>query len=255
MRIGGLTKSSLIDFPGKIAAVLHLQGCNLRCPYCHNPELVLPSCFQEPLDEEEVLTFLTKRRDQLDGIVVSGGEPTIHRDLPQLLEKIKGLGYQTKLDTNGTDPEMLRRLLSDDLLDYVAMDVKAPLQNYATACGRHIPTDKLRTSIWLIKSSGVEHEFRTTVVPGLHTIRELRSIADSVHGAKKYVVQDFVSDNPLSPALRGRPTFAPKPLRDLRRYAERRVERYEIRTNGDAAQMPTGRHAIPQAEELEACSF
>ena len=249
MRIGGLTKSSLIDFPGKIAAVLHLQGCNLRCPFCHNPELVQPSCFKEPLEETDILEFLTRRRDRLDGVVITGGEPTIHKDLPHLIEKIRALGFAIKLDTNGTDPEMVRRLLSDNLLDFIAMDVKAPLQHYDTACGRHIAVEKLRTSIWLIKNSGVDHEFRTTVVPGLHTVRELKAIADSVHGAQCYAVQDFISDCPLNPALRGRPTFAPKPLRDLRRYVERRVGRYEIRTNADAEAMPNGRHAIPELEE------
>jgi pyruvate formate lyase activating enzyme len=249
MRIGGLTKSSLIDYPGKIAAVLHLAGCNLRCPFCHNPELVLPSCFQEPVPVAEVMAFLERRRERLDGVVVSGGEPTIHDDLPELIANIKALGFALKLDTNGMHPEMLRCLLSDGLLDYIAMDVKAPLKTYASACGKTVPVEKLRTSIWLIKNSGVRHEFRTTVVPGLHTVRELKAIADDIHGAECYAVQDFVSDRPLNPGLRGRPTFAPKPLRDLRRYVERRVQRYEIRTNDDAQAMPSGRHALPAMAE------
>ena len=131
MKIGGLLKFTLIDFPGRPAAVVFTQGCNFRCRYCHNPELVYPHMFAEPVAEEEIDAFLKRRQGTLEGIVVSGGEPTLHEDLPQFLAKLKGMGYATKLDTNGTRPEVLKQLIQGKLLDFIAMDLKAPLEKYS----------------------------------------------------------------------------------------------------------------------------
>ncbi|MDP0500545.1 MAG: anaerobic ribonucleoside-triphosphate reductase activating protein [Verrucomicrobiota bacterium JB022] len=241
MQIGGLDKTSLIDYPGKIAAVVFTQGCNWRCPFCHNPELVMPRCFRKPIPEEEVMQFLEKRVNQLDGVVISGGEPTFHSDLPGFAAAIKDLGYLVKLDTNGTNPEMLRVMLSEGLVDYVAMDLKGPVANYQQLAGARVDPEVLRTSIWMIKNSGIDHEFRTTVVPGLHTLRELKAMGELVRGAQRYALQDFVSDHCLRESLRGRPAFPYKTLNKLRPFMERRVKIFEIRSNESAVPMPNGR--------------
>ena len=229
MRIGGLQKTSLIDFPGHLAAVLFLQGCNMRCPYCHNPSLVIPYSFEEPLDEQDVLHFLDRRRGQLEGVVVSGGEPTVHRDLPDFIQRIKDLGYRIKLDTNGSNPDMLRELLRGNLLDYIAMDVKGPLKSYTECSGARISPESIRSSIWIIKNSQVPHEFRTTVVPGLHTVPELKEVVNLVRGARRYALQTFRSESTLRPEYRGRKPFDFAALDEDMAYFQKRVDVFELR--------------------------
>ena len=251
MRIGDLQKLSTSDFPGKQAAVIHTQGCNLRCPFCHNPELVEPARFGPAIPEEKVIEFLRSRVGKLDAVVITGGEPTVHDDLPDFLAKVRRLGYAIKLETNGTRPEMVRRLAAEGLVDYIAMDVKAPLPNYAQLAGKKIDTEAIKTCIWVIKNSGLAHEFRTTVIPGMHTTRELKEIAELVHGCDCYVVQDFISDTPLRPDLKGRPAFPGKPLNDIKAYMARRVKRYEHRASTEAKHMPVGRRSGANASLLE----
>jgi pyruvate formate lyase activating enzyme len=162
MKIGGLQKFSLIDYPGKTAAVVFTQGCNFRCPYCHNPELVYPEQFGALLDNEEVLAFLGSRAGQLDGVVISGGEPTLQDSLPEFLRRVKALGYSAKLDTNGSRPDVIKTLLSEKLLDCVAMDIKAPPLKYAAASGCQNVLPAVLESISLLKSAVIERYFRTT---------------------------------------------------------------------------------------------
>jgi pyruvate formate lyase activating enzyme len=188
--------------------------------------------------------YLRKRTDRIEGVVFSGGEPTLQEDLKTCLAKVKAMGLATKLDTNGTKPEVLRDIFAEGLVDYVAMDVKAPLANYAGLVGRQIDIELIRTSVWIVKHSGIPHEFKTTVVPGLHTTRELKAIAELVHGADRYVVQDFVSSNPLRNELQGRPAFPDKPLEDIRKYVEKRVSAYEIRHTDEARPMPVARRRV-----------
>jgi pyruvate formate lyase activating enzyme len=209
--------------------VIFLQGCNMRCPYCHNPSLVIPQQFETPLEVDEVLAFLEKRKGQLDGVVISGGEPTVHRDLPDFVQRVRDLGYQVKLDTNGSNPDMLRELLRANLLDYVAMDVKGPLKNYTECSGARISPESIRSSIWIIKNSGVAHEFRTTVVPGLHTVPELKEIVNLVRGAKRYALQTFRSENTLRPEFRNRKPFDFASLAEEKSYFEKRVDIFELR--------------------------
>lgn len=160
MKIGGFQKLSLIDYPGKTCAVIFTQGCNFRCVYCHNPELVYPELFSEPIPFEEIYEFLKEKRGLLDGVVFSGGEPTLHEDLLENVNDIRSLGYSIKLDTNGSKPDVLSELLP--CLDYVAMDIKAPLgDKYSRICGLPV-NDNIQRSVFLIKASGVKHEFRTT---------------------------------------------------------------------------------------------
>jgi len=233
-------------FENRRAVILYACGCNLRCPYCGYAEYLGRTNSEDCMDLEAVLTYLGKRLDRLDGIILSGGEPTINEDIEEWLGAIKKLGLSVMLETNGTQPETLRMLLQRDLIDYVAMDVKAPIENYAAVTGARMDWEQIRTSIWVIKHSGTAHEFRTTVVPGLHTTRELRSIAELVHGADKYVVQDFISTSPLRREYQGRPAFPKKPLEDLRKYAERRVKEFEVRHFDAAKPMPVLKRRMRQ---------
>lgn len=189
MKFGGLLKFTLIDFPGRPAAVVFTQGCNFRCRYCHNPELVYPHLFTEPVAEEEIEAFLQRRKGTLEGVVVSGGEPTLHDDLPQLLAHLKELGYATKLDTNGTRPEMLKKLLADKLLDFIAMDLKAPLEKYALITGVEFNPAVLRESMDLIRQSGLGYEFRTTYDKEVLGDVDIAAISQSVNG-QHYRVQE-----------------------------------------------------------------
>ena len=202
MRIGGFQKVSLIDYPGKVAAVVFTQGCNFRCPFCHNVELVLPSCFGDLLEEEEILRFLTTRVDKLQGIVVTGGEPTIHEDLPLFLEKIKAMGYAVKLDTNGSRPAVLKELFDRQLLDFVAMDVKAPAHCYDELAGIKVNIGLIKESIALIQASGVKHLFRTTFPKPLLGEDDLPGIFSLIHGTHHFCLQPFVpQEKILDPSM------------------------------------------------------
>lgn len=162
MKLGGLVKFTLIDFPGRPAAIVFTQGCNFRCRYCHNPELVYPHLFQPSVPEEEIWAFLKRRQGTLEGVVVSGGEPTLQEDLVRFMADIKALGYKTKLDTNGTRPEVLRELIDKKLVDFIAMDLKAPFEKYVDITGVEANSTILQQSMDLIRQSGLEYQFRTT---------------------------------------------------------------------------------------------
>ncbi|HHW22364.1 MAG TPA: anaerobic ribonucleoside-triphosphate reductase activating protein [Clostridiaceae bacterium] len=190
MRIAGLQKNSMVDYPGKISAVVFTQGCNMNCGYCHNRRLIKFTEDNEIYDEDSVLAFLEKRRGLLDGVVVSGGEPTLQKDLPCFLEKIRKMDFKTKLDTNGTNPECLRTLINNGLLDYVAMDIKAPLCKYGKICCSPVNTAKVMESIEILKNAFIEYEFRTTYTPELDD-DDLRDISRIIKGAKKYVLQQY----------------------------------------------------------------
>ncbi len=191
MVIGGLQKFSLSDFPGLISAIVFTRGCGFRCPYCHNPELVDPSRFAPAIPLDEVRDFLRSRKGRLQGVVVTGGEPTIHEDLPAFLVELKSMDFAVKLDTNGTNPGMLRRLVADRIVDYIAMDIKAPLALYAATVRAPVVATDLRLSVELILRSGLPHEFRTTFVESLLTPDDMLGIAKLVKGCRKYVLQSF----------------------------------------------------------------
>ena len=198
MRIGGLQKLTLLDYPGKVACTVFLSGCNLRCPYCHNPALVLPEQSNAPgIPESEVFAFLEQRKGKLDGICITGGEPTLQPELPGFLEKLCGLGYAIKLDTNGTNPGMLNGLLHDGILNYVAMDIKNSPSRYAETCGGADVLSKVRESADLLLNSPTDYEFRTTVCKPLHTEKEMEEIGRWLRGAKRYFLQPFVDTGDL----------------------------------------------------------
>ena len=199
MLLGGLQKMTLIDYPGKIAATVFTVGCNFRCPFCHNPELVLSSQITvSPKDntlEREFFEFLKTRQGKLDGVCITGGEPTLQSDLVKFISKIKELGFAVKLDSNGTRPDILKELFEKKLIDYVAMDIKASLDNYEKVCSTKVDLERIKLSVKLIKEWGrqkaVDYEFRTTVVPGLHTVEEFEKIAEWLTGSKKYTIQKY----------------------------------------------------------------
>ncbi|MCD6429464.1 anaerobic ribonucleoside-triphosphate reductase activating protein [bacterium] len=231
MTIGGLQKFTLLDYPGKIAATIFVSGCNFRCPFCYNPELVLPEKIQEQpqIPLEEIYEFLEERKNLLEGVVLCGGEPTIHKDLPQLAKKIRNLGYSIKLDTNGSNPEMIKKMVEDDLLDYVAMDVKAPKKKYQQLAGRKIDVKKIGKSIKIIKESGIDYEFRTTVVPKLLDKNDILSIAKWISPAKKYVLQEFKASKNIDPKISQLKPYPKEYLTEIQRAIVPFFEICEIR--------------------------
>lgn len=207
MQIGGLQKLSLIDYPDKLACVVFCAGCSYRCPWCHNPELVLPEKINKipKISEQDFFEFLKQRKGLLDGVCIGGGEPTINQDLQEFCQKIKELDYAIKLDTNGSNPEILEKLINNKLIDYVALDVKAPAEKYVQLIGlekniglgraQNFWTDKIiqnvDKSIQLLKQNKIDYEFRTTVVPEILKIEDIIKIAQWIEPAKRYFLQQF----------------------------------------------------------------
>lgn len=191
MRIGGFQKVSFIDFPETIASVVFTQGCNWRCPWCHNPRLVYADQFEDPIPEALILEYLKSRIGQVEGVVVSGGEPTLHTDLGEFMGNIRKLGLKTKLDTNGSHPEHLKTLLDANLLDYVAMDIKSAPESYNRLTGVKIDMTKIVRSINLIQQSNIAHEFRTTRVPHLHSKEDFVGIKKLIGELDCIRIQEF----------------------------------------------------------------
>ncbi|MFA5130847.1 MAG: anaerobic ribonucleoside-triphosphate reductase activating protein [Patescibacteria group bacterium] len=207
MIIGGLEKLTLLDYPDHLAAIIFTQGCNFRCHFCYNPMLVLPQTGGDeknkkekgfsPLSTEDLFLFLKERFGRLEGVVITGGEPTLHPDLPSFIKTIKDMGYLVKLDSNGTNPEMLAGLIKDKLVDYIAMDIKAPLDKYETTVNVKLDWDNIRKSVKIIMASGLPYEFRTTVVPGLLEKDDFHAMGVLIKGASKWYLQNFKSDTEL----------------------------------------------------------
>lgn len=221
MRIGGLQKVTLIDYPGKIGATVFTQGCNFRCPYCHNPELVDATQYGELVPEEDVLSFLKKRRGKLDAVTVTGGEPTVQKDLDRFLETVKDMGYFVKVDTNGSNPDALKILIERNLVDYLAMDIKGPLKKYGTIACVNVDRAAIRRSIQLIVSSGIDHEFRTTIVRSQLDPRDLRSVAKLITNARLYVLQPFVPTKTLDAAFLSAESYSLQELAAIQKNLEK----------------------------------
>ena len=194
--IAGVQKMTLLDYPGKVACTVFFSGCNLRCPYCHNPGLALSEKTGNEISEKELMDFLSSRRGKLDGVCITGGEPTLQSGLPDLIRAIRELGFSVKLDSNGTAPEMLRHLLQEGLLDYVAMDIKNSPSHYIETCGADI-TEKVTESVALLLNCKIDYEFRTTVCHPFHTPKEMEEIGQWLIGAEKYYIQPFVDSGRL----------------------------------------------------------
>ncbi|MBS7262464.1 MAG: anaerobic ribonucleoside-triphosphate reductase activating protein [Eubacteriales bacterium] len=192
MDLYGLQKLTLLDFPGRVACTLFTGGCNFRCPFCHNAALVVDVAEQEAYSEEEIMSFLQKRRGVLDGVAVTGGEPLLMRELPEFLRRVRSLGYAVKLDTNGSFPDRLAALLDEGLVDYVAMDIKNSLAKYGLTVGLpDLDTAPIEKSIALLMNGAVPYEFRTTVVKQFHTEKDMSDIGRLIAGARAYYLQQF----------------------------------------------------------------
>jgi pyruvate formate lyase activating enzyme len=202
MKIGGLQRVSLIDYPGKISAIIFTQGCNFRCTYCHNRQLVDPERYGPIIPVKEVLSFLDKRKGKLEAVTVTGGEPTLQPDLEKLLEEIKKRGFLAKLDTNGSKPDILEKLIHRGLVDYLAMDIKGPLEKYQQIASVAVDTSKIKRSIKIIMASGIKYEFRTTVARLHLGLQDLVSVAKLIKQARLYVLQPCVPiETPVRPVL------------------------------------------------------
>jgi len=246
IEIGGLQKVTLIDYPGKLACTVFLIGCNFSCPWCYNPELVLPEKIKKhkKISEKYFFEFLKQRKGLLEGVAICGGEPTINKKLPNFIKKIKKLGYAVKLDTNGSNPKMLKNLVNEKLIDYVAMDIKTPLaqfsislprrqagnfpacarvsagrrfSKYDKATGVKADLNKIKKSIEIIKNSGIDYEFRTTVVPGVHTKEDILQIAKEITPAKKYYLQNFQPEKTINPKFEKIRPFSQNQLKNIQK--------------------------------------
>ena len=224
----GILPSTLIDWPGKIAAVLFVFGCNFRCHFCHNPELVLENN-DENIDFWDLLDFLKKRRNWIDGIVMTGGEPTLYKDLPLVFKILKNEGFLTKLDTNGTNPQMIEYLLEKKLVDYIAMDIKGSPEKYQMITGYNINFEIILKSIQLIMKSDVDYEFRTTVLPRFHKKEDFEKIGNLIKGAKKYYLQQFYPTKTLNKIFMEEFSYNRSALEEFQKIMSGFVEKAEIR--------------------------
>ncbi len=227
-KLAGLQKTTFIDYPEKIACIVFTQGCNFRCGYCHNPELFEN---KEPvLSVPAFFEFLNKRKGKLDGVVITGGEPTLHgKDLIEFIKEVKSLGFLVKLDTNGTHPDVLQELLNENLLDYIAMDIKAPLAKYKTITRTDIDTKIIKKSIDIIMNSGVDYEFRTTIVKSQLSVEDLRQIGELIQGAKRYYMQKFLATKILDKTLMSEESYTDEEFKNLRTILEEYVDFVDYR--------------------------
>ena len=220
-----MIEDSMLDWPGKIAMILFTGGCNLRCPYCHNPDFVENYESMPDILEQDIFEILKKKKNWIDGAVISGGEPTLQDDLPLFLGNIKKLGYAAKIETNGTNPEMLEQIISKKIIDSISMDVKWPIEQY----GKY--SEDVKKSIELIKNSNIGYEFSTTVVPGIIGKEEMTKICELIKGAKNYTLQQFQSKNInlLDKTLINTVSYKKEELEGFLNIAKKYVDNAEIR--------------------------
>ncbi|MBI9036330.1 MAG: anaerobic ribonucleoside-triphosphate reductase activating protein [Bacteroidales bacterium] len=217
MKIAAFQKNSMIDYAGNLSSVIFTAGCNFRCPYCHNAQLVIPEQIQalDLIEENTIFEYLEKNRLLLDAVVITGGEPTLHKYLPLFIQKIKKLGLKVKLDTNGTHPNMLTELIQENLLDYIAMDIKAPLtkEKYSLLTGREITDtqmNKIKSSVEIITSSGVLHEFRTTVLKELLSPEDVQQIIQIE--PEQFYIQEYNNQSIINPEIRDYTSYSEKEI-------------------------------------------
>ena len=225
MRIAGFQKLTLLDFPNNVACIIFTQGCNYKCPYCHNSGLVGHEN-DELIDEEEIFSYLKKRKGVIDGIVISGGEPTVQKDLEFFTKRVKDLGFKVKLDTNGSNPDVVERLLKANLLDYIAMDIKTTLPDYKEITGVNPNVKNLERSIKLIKESSIDHEFRTTIIKNIHDIDKIFKICKYVDGDKMFLQNFEQSENVLGKNLE---PFTQEELKEINKKVKGKFSNVKVR--------------------------
>lgn len=218
MNIAGVQKVTLLDYPGKVACEIFTQGCNFECPFCQNSSLI-PITNTGEFSEEEIFEYLNLRKNILDGVVITGGEPTVQKDLKAFIKKIKDLGLLVKLDTNGGNPKVLQELIDEKLVEYVAMDIKNIFNKYNITAGKRINLDNIKKSIEILKASKIDYEFRTTIIKEMHSLDDIVSICKLVGNAKYYLQNfedsEFVLDHSLHGFSREELLFIDKYLKDL----------------------------------------
>ncbi len=228
MKIDGFQKLTLLDYPGKVACMIFTVGCNFHCPFCQNASLISVRNKGCHYQEEEILSYLEKRKNILDGIVISGGEPLLQKDIKKFIRKVKDMGYLIKLDTNGSQPNLLRELIEDSLIDYVAMDIKNEFPKYFVTAGKFTFLDKVKESIAILKENKVEYEFRTTIIKEFHTLHDIENICMMIGTSSKYYLQNFVdSDDVPRKNLHG---FTREELQSMNTVLQRRFPNMEIRS-------------------------
>ena len=226
MKIAGLQKLTLLDYPAHLACIVFLQGCNFKCSYCQNSELI-PVSANGIMMEDEVFNFLEKRKKMLDGVVITGGEPTIYKDLPEFISKIKMLGYKVKLDTNGSNPMLIGSLISQKLIDYIAMDIKNTFDEYESIIKTKTSIDNIKKSIDLIKKSGIDHEFRTTIIKNYHDIFKITKICEYLGSKEKIFLQNFeMTNNVLNKDL---VSFTKEELKNIHQIISNKFPNVEVR--------------------------
>src|SRR3989344_2782449 len=208
--IKGWNKTSLVDYPPNIVSVVFLKGCNFRCGYCHNPDIVLNYESLNDIDEKEIISYLTEQKKWIDGVCITGGEPCLHKDLVKFVFDIKKTGMLVKIDTNGSNPSMIKELLGKKLVDMIAMDIKAPLKKYELVASAKIDKKSILESIDLIRNSGIDYEFRTTVVPGLVDANDIAEIGKWLKGSKRFAIQNF----------RGKVNLIDNELKNMKGYSK-----------------------------------
>ena len=229
INIKGVQKTSLIDYPGQVASIIFVSRCNFRCPFCHNPELVFNE-IKEDIKPEEVFDFLKKRKRWTGGVCITGGEPMLHKGLPEFMKEINNLGFKVKVDTNGTNPEMIKKIIDEKLVDYIAMDIKAPLDDYKKATKVNVDMKAIQKSIDIIMNSGIKYEFRTTVVPGLFDEKDAEKIGKWLKGAKKMCLQQFRNqDKVLDEKFQGIEPYRPKKLKEFKQILSKYIKKVEVR--------------------------
>jgi pyruvate formate lyase activating enzyme len=228
--LGGFQKFTMVDYPGKLAATVFTVGCSFRCPFCHNPELV--SNIQYPTSdtaENDFFEFLKVRKGKLEAVCITGGEPTIQVDIIPFIEKIKAMGFLVKLDSNGTRPDVLKKIIDKKIVDYIAMDIKNAPEKYSETTGVTADIERVKLSVDLIKNSGIEYEFRTTVVPGLHEEKDFEKIAVWIDGAKKYYLQEYRDFKILDPNLKKKTQGKTLDLEKIKNKIQKHFGKMEIR--------------------------
>ncbi|MDD4244744.1 MAG: anaerobic ribonucleoside-triphosphate reductase activating protein [Candidatus Methanomethylophilaceae archaeon] len=230
MKISGFLKTTLLDWDGKVACTIYLAGCNFRCPYCHNRDLVLNPGEAEDIPLDGIMEYIKRNSDFLDGVVISGGEPTLNKDLPDLIKKLRKLGMDIKIDTNGTMPDVLDDLIGAGMVDFIAMDIKAPLDGrYSSVTDVPVDVSDIRKSIRIIMDSGVDYEFRTTVVPVLIKPEGMEDIFKEIRGAKRYRLHQFRPKNCLDENLTVLDPYPESVLMDMAEKAKAYVKDVRIR--------------------------
>ena len=231
MLIGGFQRLTLIDYPGKIATTVFTVGCNFRCPFCHNPELVLGAFSPSAnISEEEFLRFLDNRKEKLEGVCITGGEPTIQYDLIDFALKIKEKGFLVKLDTNGTRPDILKKMIDLKLVDYIAMDIKNSPRKYTkTSRVKNIDIERIKLSAELVRNSRLDYEFRTTVVPGMHSLEDFKTIGRWLEGSRRYFLQRFRSTGVLDRKFAEKSTAKKLDLEAIREMMNEYFQEVKIR--------------------------